>query len=156
LKKRRYGTGSQQLDMARTVPFRIRVEDGVFATSRRIDDMTMSSKAVDVFRRLEESLWRDDPASSDQMLSNEFQEFCRFGDVYDRAHLINAPASEVSVTFPFDDFRAESLSDDVVLVTYENTVTNNGAAQRARQSSIWVRSSNGWKLRFQQATTLTQ
>ncbi len=116
--------------------------------------MTMSAKAVDVFRRLEESLWRDDPASRDQMLSDEFQEFCRFGDVYDRAHLINARASEASVVFPFDDFRAESLSDDVVLVTYENTVTNDGATQRARRSSIWIRSSNGWKLRFQQATTL--
>jgi len=117
--------------------------------------MTLSTDATDNFRRLEESLWREEPSSRDQVLSEEFQEFCRFGDIYDRDHLINAPANGVSVAFPFDDFKAESLSDDVVLVTYENTVTNNGRTQRARRSSIWVRSDAEWKLRFQQATTLT-
>ena len=116
--------------------------------------MTLSRKDVDLFRRLEEGLWRNDPMSRDAILSDEFQEFCRFGDVYDRNHLIDASANGATVVFPFDDFVAESLSEDVVLVTYENTVTNNGTTQRARRSSIWVQSGSEWKLSFQQATTL--
>jgi hypothetical protein len=117
--------------------------------------MTLSAQDVD-FRSLEEGLWKDDPSARENLLSGEFEEFCRFGDIYDRNHLINAPANGVSVVFPFDDFKAESLTEDVVLVTYENTVTNNETTQRARRSSIWVRSDGGWKLRFQQATTLTE
>lgn len=117
--------------------------------------MTMTTDNVETFRRLEEGLWSNDPATRDNILSVEFQEFCRFGDIYDRDHLIDAPATGVNVKFPFDDFSAESLAEDVVLVTYENTVTNNNVAQRARRSSIWVRSDGEWKLRFQQATTLS-
>lgn len=117
--------------------------------------MTLSGEDLDLFRRLEEGLWRDDPTSRDEILGDEFQEFCRFGDVYDRNHLIDASANEATVVFPFDNFVAESLSEDVVLVTYENTVTNKGSTQRARRSSIWLRSGSEWKLRFQQATTLT-
>lgn len=116
--------------------------------------MTLSTETIDNFRRREENLWRDEPSSRDQVLSEEFQEFCRFGDVYNRDHLINTADNDISVAFPFDDFTAEPLSDDVVLVTYENTVTSNGTAQRARRSSIWIRSDTAWKLRFQQATTL--
>ena len=106
------------------------------------------------FRALEEGLWRNDPTARDDVLSDEFQEFCRFGDIYDRDHLINAPANGATVTFPFDNFKTEFLTEDVVLVTYENTVSNAGMTQRARRSSIWVQSHDEWRLRFQQATTL--
>lgn len=116
----------------------------------------MTTPTVDLsrFRRLEEDLWRNDPGHRERVLSDTFQEFCRFGHIYDRDHLIEAPSSGVTVDFPFDAFNVESLTDEVVLVTYENTVTNNGITQRSRRSSIWVLSPEGWKLRFQQATTL--
>lgn len=116
--------------------------------------MPLSASETETFRELEESLWRDDPQVRDRILTEEFQEFCRFGDVYDRDHLINAPTSGVEVEFPFANFKAEALADGVVLVTYENSVTAKGSTQRARRSSIWVRSGGEWRLRFQQATTL--
>jgi hypothetical protein len=106
------------------------------------------------FRRLEEDLWRNEPGERDRILDDDFREFCRFGAVYDRAHLLTETPVGVSVTYPFDDFRAEQLAENVVLVTYQNTVTNNGATQRARRSSIWVRHDAVWRLHFQQATTL--
>lgn len=106
------------------------------------------------FRALEESLWRNAPPERDQILDQSFTEFCRFGDVYDRDHLLQPTTSSATVDFPFDEFRAERLADEVVLVTYENTVHNNGTSQRARRSSIWVNGEDGWKLRFMQATTL--
>ena len=100
------------------------------------------------FRRLEESLWRDE--ARDSILSSEFTEFCRFGDVYNRDHLLEPSDGNPEIEFPFEAFQAEALTDDVVLVTYENVV--NG--ERARRSSIWVDEDEGWKLRFMQATTL--
>ncbi len=115
----------------------------------------MNTPAPEFFREREESLWRDDPSSRDAILTDDFREFCRFGDVYDRDHLIDAPANNaVTVEFPFDDFRVEPLTDEVVLVTYENEITNNGVTQRARRSSVWVTDGTDWRLRFQQATTL--
>lgn len=109
---------------------------------------------VDQFRTLEEALWIEDPSGRDQILGSEFQEFCRFGDVYDRDHIVNSDTSGIRVDFPFDDFTAEQLADTVVLVTYVNTVHKDGKSQRARRASVWVNHDSEWKLRFQQATTL--
>ncbi len=113
---------------------------------------------VEFFRTLEEGLWREEKRSDgeflDGILDQDFTDFCRFGHVYDRGHLIDSPASDVKVEFPFDNFEVELLAPTVALVTYENTVTNDGSRQRARRSSIWVNADDAWKLRFAQATTL--
>lgn len=114
----------------------------------------ITDREIDDFRRLEESLWRAEPAVREEILSTEFTEFCRFGHVYDREHLIESSNGHVEVAFPFEAFRVEKLAEEVVLVTYENTVTTAGVSQRARRSSIWVLDAERWKLRFQQATTL--
>lgn len=110
------------------------------------------------FRQLEEGLWREetrsDPGFLDGVLTEDFTDFCRFGNVYDRTHLIEAPASDVQVEFPFEDFSVEMLAPTVALVTYVNTVTNAGDRQRARRCSIWVDEDGSWRLRFVQATTL--
>ena len=58
------------------------------------------------------------------------------------------------MAFPFDNFEVEILAATVALVTYENTVIDNGTPQRARRSSIWVKHDGSWKMRFVQATTL--
>jgi hypothetical protein len=113
---------------------------------------------VEQFRQLEEGLWRvetrSDRAFLEHALADDFTDFCRFGNVYDRSHLIEAPESDVEVEFPFEDFSVEMLAPTVALVTYVNTVENEGARQRARRSSIWVDENGAWRLRFVQATTL--
>ncbi|MEE8375443.1 MAG: DUF4440 domain-containing protein [Acidimicrobiia bacterium] len=113
---------------------------------------------VEFFRTLEEGLWREETRSDsgllDGILDKDFTDFCRFGHVYDRDHLIDSEDSDVTVEFPFDNFEVELLAPTVALVTYENTVTNDGSRQRARRSSIWVNVDESWKLRFVQATTL--
>ena len=109
---------------------------------------------IERFRALEESLWRNPPPERDGILDDDFTEFCRFGAIYDRNHLLQPVESTAIVDFPFKDFRVEELTEDVVLVTYENTIHNGDDAQRARRSSVWVNGGDGWKLRFMQATTL--
>ena len=114
---------------------------------------------VDLFRDLEEGLWREetrsDPGLLDGLLSEDFSDFCRFGHVYDRDDLIGSPGSDVQVEFPFEDFNVEMLAPTVALVTYVNTVIKDGERQRARRSSVWVEREETWRLRHVQATTLT-
>ena len=114
------------------------------------------SQAVDIkhFQQLEEGIWRNGSDWRDQMLTADFTEFCRLGDVYGRDHLLGEGDPTVEVEFPFEQFGAESLTEDVVLVTYENVVRRGGRAERARRSSIWVQDGDDWRLRFMQATTL--
>ena len=88
------------------------------------------------------------------MISEEFVEYCRFGHVYDRDHLITSEAHDLEVVFPFADFGVERLADDIVLVSYVNTVTYRDETARVRRSSIWIRQDESWLLKFQQATTL--
>ena len=118
--------------------------------------MKSESSTLELFRGLEEGLWRSDTRSDrdwlDGVLAEDFTEYCRFGHVYDRDHIINAPAQDVEVEFPFADFNVEAVAPDVVLVTYMNTVTYRGVTQSARRSSIWTNTPQGWKLKFQQAT----
>jgi len=122
--------------------------------------MTSASPTVELFRDLEEGLWRVetrlDRSWLDGVLHQDFTEHCRFGHVYDRDHIINAPAQDLDVEIPFADFGVEMLAPGVALVTYTNTVTYQGATQSARRSSIWIDTDDGWKLRFQQATTSTE
>lgn len=120
--------------------------------------MMLTTHQLDELRILEEGLWRPETRSDrawlEEVLSPEFTEFCRFGHVYDRNHLLEAPLSDLSVDFPFDDFSADLLAPNVALVTYENTVTSKSGTETARRSSIWIHDGVGWSLRFQQATTL--
>ena len=113
---------------------------------------------IDLFRSLEEGLWRietrSDPLYLDKTLTAAFSDFCRFGHVYDRDDLIGAPSSDVAVEFPFQDFEVDLLAPTVALITYVNTVVRDGERQRARRTSIWVQAGNGWQLRHVQATTL--
>lgn len=122
--------------------------------------MTTPHPDVDVFRGLEEGLWRKETRLDrewlDGVLADDFTEYCRFGHTYDRDHIMDAPAQDLEVEFPFADFAVENLAPGVVLVTYVNTVTYRGVTQSARRSSIWLSSDEGWKLKFQQATTQSE
>ncbi len=110
---------------------------------------------LEIFRDLEEGMWRVEArAHLDDLLSSEFTDFCRFGNVYDRGDLLGSPGGSVQVEFPFEEFTVERLADTVVLVTYVNVVTKDGVRDRVRRSSIWVDDDGTWRLRFIQATTL--
>jgi hypothetical protein len=114
---------------------------------------------VDLFRSLEEGMWRTETNSVsgylDATLTENFTDFCRFGHVYDRHDLLGASGGgSVEVEFPFEEFNVEMLADSVVLVTYVNAVTKDGVRDRVRRSSIWVEDEGTWRLRFVQATTL--
>ena len=115
-----------------------------------------SAATAEHLKALEEGMWKEDGEPLDSVLAEDFSDFCRFGHVFDRDDLINTPEGrpKVEVEFPFEDFEVELLAPSVALITYVNTVVRDGDRQRARRTSVWVESEDGWKLRHMQATTL--
>ena len=115
------------------------------------------SRAVDTehFRQLEEGIWRNGPDWRGQALAGRFRRVLQFRPTSTTANTCSRRATPMSKSaFPFEHFDAEPLTDDVVLVTYENVVTREGRPERARRSSVWVLDGDQWRLRFMQATTL--
>ena len=108
-------------------------------------------------QQLEESLWREDSrfdrAWLNSVLSDDFFEIGRSGRVHHRQDVLLAEACLIGALLPLPEFDVRLLAADVALVTYVSSVqTSDGAATRARRSSLWSRSETGWVLRFHQGT----
>ena|SRR5579884_2479068 len=116
----------------------------------------ISPKEVDELRKLEESLWiaqtRFDKAYMEQILSPEFVEFGRSGKVYSREDTLSAAYRDIRSTLPLKNFTAHIISTNVFLVTYMSETISDGEVLVANRSSIWIKTTQGWQLRFHQGT----
>jgi hypothetical protein len=118
--------------------------------------MELSVEEREQLQRLEEELWREetrfDSAYMERVIAADFFEFGRSGRVYQRSDTLSAPRQPIAAVIPLSDFKARLLSQDVAQVTYNSQVTYNGVVEKARRSSIWSRTADGWALRFHQGT----
>lgn len=107
-------------------------------------------------RQLEEELWRPetrfDPVRMRELLAEDFLEFGRSGRVYGRDEALAVPAQEIPATLPLPAFELRLVHPDVALLTYETDVAYATGRERARRSSLWTRTLDGWRLRFHQGT----
>ncbi len=97
---------------------------------------------------------RRSPEELDRLLSDDFREIGRSGNLYSKQQIISLLADEQETERCITDFEAEQLAPDVVLVTFR-------LASRAPQkhqpvyslhSSIWRRDKSGWRMVFHQGT----
>lgn len=120
--------------------------------------MEISSQDFEALRLLEEGLWRTDVRfdleKMDRILAPDFFEFGRSSRVYERADTLGIPAQEIRAKLPLPDFKVRLLDPDVAQATYISIVTYEGGEERARRSSIWSRTRDGWQLRFHQGTAI--
>jgi hypothetical protein len=120
--------------------------------------MKLTEKDVAELRSLEESLWiestRFDLSYMNRVLHEDFFEFGRGGKVFDRQEILDIPAGEINATIPFEDFKVHPLVEYCVMVTYVSEERYAGLA-RANRCSIWLKTPDGWRLRFHQGTPLT-
>ena len=117
----------------------------------------ITSQDLDELQHLEESLWiaqtRFDQAYMEQILfSPEFVEFGRSGMVYGRDETLSAVYHDIHCTFPLKHFAAYYIEANVFLVTYVSEIYIEGDVLRANRSSLWIKTSQGWQLRFHQGT----
>ena len=105
-----------------------------------------------LLQRLEEELWREetrfDLSRMEEVIAEDFFEFGRSGRIYQRADTLSVPSTPIEAVIPLPDFDARLLAEGVAQVTYNSVVTYGENIEEARRSSIWTRSSGGWKLRF--------
>ena len=117
------------------------------------------TELLETLRALEESLHqgetRRDPVRLEALLHPEFEEIGRSGRRFSRREIL----AELAPTDPFpavvsSDYALTALGDDVALLTYRSAhVGDAGRLYRhSLRSSIWVRTSGRWRVRFHQGT----
>lgn len=106
---------------------------------------------------LEESLWlpqtRFDKSYMEKILHSDFFEFGRSGKTYTRAECIDTPRQKIDAKIPLDNFSLHIVNENTRLVTYTSEV-GNSPPLRANRSSLWIKCSGSWKLRFHQGTPI--
>lgn len=108
----------------------------------------MTHSALGAERHLLEPTVRADAAALDLLLHRDFVEIGRGGRVWHRQDIIEALVAEPQVTGEPEDFEVDELAYGNALVLY----TLDGV----RRSSIWIRESGRWQIRFHQATPISQ
>ena len=108
----------------------------------------------DALRELEESLWRSetryDAAYVERVFHPDFAEFGQSGRVWTREASIAAAGGEIAVELPLPELAVAFPAPGVALVTYlSRQLDGSGLANR---SSLWLRTPDGWRLRFHQGT----
>lgn len=106
---------------------------------------------------LEEGLWLDtrwDPQWMDRMLHPDFTEVGMSGRVHQRQETIDAAPMELENQLPLEDCRLEPVDEDVAMIRYISRARYDGVERRARRTSIWINTNDGWRLRFHQGTPL--
>jgi len=102
-------------------------------------------------RALLDPALRSEGARVEELLHPDFAEHGASGRTWDRASTVAALTEDPAVAGPAEDFHAQALAEDVVLLTYRVT-----GPRGSLRSSIWVRDPTatdpGWRVRFHQGT----
>lgn len=118
----------------------------------------LSEEDREHLRHLEAALWtadtRFDRDWMDDVLAPDFIEFGSSGRMYDREQVLTNVWREINAELPLPDYQVEAITPDVAIAHYRSVVSEEGGTEHGRRTSIWVRTEQGWKLRFHQGTAL--
>ena len=107
----------------------------------------MTHSALGAERHLLDPATRGDAAALDLLLHKDFVEVGRTGRVWSRDEIISALLADPMVSGQPQGFDVDELAYGNALVTY--------SLDGVRRSSIWIRESGRWQIRFHQATPIT-
>lgn len=119
--------------------------------------MKLTAQNLTELRELEERLWiaefRFDRIWMEKILAEDFFEFGRSGRIYSRKECLDIKSGQfIDAIIPLPEFRARYVGSDTVQTTYKSIVNYKGIVEYGNRSSIWLKTSNGWKLKFHQGT----
>ena len=110
----------------------------------------------ETLRKLEEKLWiaefRFDPKWLDTVLAEDFFEFGRSGLIHSRLDCLMAPKQDLDATIPLIDLQIRAITKNVVQTTYISKIKATNTVITSNRSSIWLRTTNSWQLKFHQGT----
>jgi hypothetical protein len=97
---------------------------------------------------------RRDRARVEALLAEGFLEFGSSGRAWSREEILELLANETYQPPTMEDFRCDWLARDVALVTYKTVRVDPESGLRAAvlRSSIWIKESGEWRVRFHQGT----
>jgi len=124
-----------------------------FPSRKPMDELLKHLRTAEV--ALHESSTRHDPSKVEALLHDSFLEFGRSGVCCDRTEVLESLASQKSDSqILSQDFAITSLSADVALLTYRsaNVDAAGTVSKYTLRASVWMRTPDGWKLRFHQGT----
>lgn len=126
--------------------------------------MVLTKPIEETFRKLEQSLHLPDVRSSresvEALLASDFSEIGASGRFHDRSTTVDGLLGEVPAAqarLPIvQDFVADRLAEDVVLVTYRSLreASDDLSKRSTLRSSIWVLEGGNWRMRFHQGTII--
>jgi len=120
--------------------------------------MKLNGKDAEYFFDLETSLHKSEirrsPEAAEALLADGFIEFGSSGRIWNKASILESMRSEEPQEREIivEDFVAEELARDVVLVTYTSRTSTATATQSTLRSSIWKSIATKWQMVFHQGT----
>ena len=103
-------------------------------------------------RELLEPATRADVERVCALLTEDFLEVGASGLVFGKAEVLSWLPSEPGKSFSVSSMQAAVLGEGVMLVTYQAEKVHGGQFTRSIRSSVWVKSQQGWQMRFHQGT----
>ncbi len=98
---------------------------------------------------------RRDARTAGAYLHESFIEFGRSGQIYDRTRMLEMlQTEEPRGRIVSQDYAVARLDENAALLTYRTAVVEGpGSLHRhTLRASLWIKTPNGWKLRFHQGT----
>ena len=119
----------------------------------------MAEAVLDEIRRLEEELLlpevRSDANRLSELLHPEFVEFGSSGTVWTRDEILLRLPAETGFSASISEVEIRLLAPDVALVTFEARISNGtGGDSVSLRTSVWLRESGAWRVRFHQGTPI--
>jgi ribonuclease HI len=98
---------------------------------------------------------RSDRARVEAFLAEDFLEFGSSGRVWDRQTIVESLATEAYTAPIAEQMRCARITADAALITYRTVRIESGSGARTEtlRSSLWIRESGRWQVRFHQGTT---
>lgn len=119
------------------------------------DDQDLLHHLQALESRLHQPAVRADALQLGLLLHKDFMEFGRSGGVHGRADTVASLAAPgQGLLLVSDGFALVRLGPDSALLTYRSaSVAADGSAGRhTLRSSVWLRTGQGWQMRFHQGT----
>jgi hypothetical protein len=132
--------------------------DGAPGGSKETGDEEICAYLMRCERALLDPAVRHDRAQVEAFLAEDFLEFGSSGRVWDRQTIVESLATELYAAPIAEQMHCTRITADVALVTY-GTVridSNTGTRTETLRSSLWMKESGRWRMRFHQGTRTSQ
>jgi hypothetical protein len=117
--------------------------------------MALTADEVAELTAREESLWRPGTRYDDDYMTSllhpDFVEFGRSGRRYGYGDVLVGAGADFSIDLPLPRLTVQELVPGTALVTYLSVAVFE-SVEYANRTSVWLRTTDGWRLRFHQGT----